>query len=60
MRGETYTIRFGCERETNNIPIKEGNNIGKFKVLMRHYNTNETVINNEEGYNPILSIKKFD
>ena len=33
----TYALRFGCDGQPNNIPIREGNKTGKFNVLMRHY-----------------------
>ena len=56
----TYTIRFGCTGEQNNIPILEGNKTGKFNVLLRHYGPSKMVSNDEEGYNPMLSIKRID
>ena len=56
----TYTIRFGCEGQPNNIPIMEGNTTGKFNVLMRHYGPSEMVSNGVEGYNPIKFIKKIN
>ena len=56
----TYTIRFGCEGQPNNIPIIEGNTTGKFNVLMRHYGPSEQVSNDEEGYNPTLLIKRVE
>jgi len=55
----TYTIRFGCDGEANNIPIREGNETGKFNVLMRHYGPSEMVSNDEEGYNATTNIKKI-
>ena len=54
----TYTIRFGCEGQPNNIPIVEGNTTGKFNVLMRHYGPSEEVSNGEEGYDATKFIKK--
>ena len=54
----TYTIRFGCDGEPNNIPIREGNSTGKFNVLMRHYGPSEMVSNDEPGYNATTSINK--
>ena len=53
----TYTIRFGCEGQDNNIPIVEGNTTGKFNVLMRHYGPSEEVSNDMEGYDPTKLIK---
>ena len=55
---DTYTIRFGCDGEPNNIPIREGNSTGKFNVLMRHYNPSEMVSNGVEGYDATKSITK--
>jgi hypothetical protein len=46
----TYTLRFGCDGQPNNIPIVEGNSTGKFNVLMRHYGPSEQVRNGEDGY----------
>lgn len=54
----TYTVRFGCDGQANNIPIVEGNTTGKFNVLIRHYGPSEMVSNDEEGYNPTKFIKK--
>lgn len=54
----TITLRFGCDGEANDIPIREGNTTGKFNVLMRHYGPSKKVSNGEEGYNPTLHIKK--
>jgi hypothetical protein len=54
----TYTIRFGCEGQPNNIPIAEGNTTGKFNVLMRHYNPSEMVSNDEDGYDASKLIRK--
>jgi hypothetical protein len=53
----SYTIRFGCDGQPNNIPIREGNTIGKFNVLMRHYGFSEMVSNNEPGYDCTKEIK---
>ncbi|NQT71072.1 MAG: DUF1254 domain-containing protein [Desulfobacteraceae bacterium] len=53
----TYTLRFGCEGQPNNIPILEGNTTGKFNILMRHYGPGEMVSNDEDGYNPTKLIK---
>ena len=55
---ETYTLRFGCDGQPNNIPIREGNDTGKFNVLMRHYGPSKMVSNKEKGYNPTEGIKK--
>ena len=54
----TYTLRFGCEGQPNNIPTMEGNKTGKFNVLMRHYNPSEPVSKGEKGYNPAAMSKK--
>ena len=54
----TYTLRYGCDGEPNNIPIREGNDTGKFNVLMRHYGPSEMVSNDKQGYNPTKNIKK--
>ena len=53
----SYTIRFGCEGQPNNIPIREGNTTGKFNILMRHYNPSKEVSNNEPGYDATKFIK---
>ncbi|MFK7869159.1 MAG: DUF1214 domain-containing protein, partial [Roseobacter sp.] len=47
----TYTVRFGCDGQPNNIPTTEGNKTGKFNVLMRHYGPSKMVANDEDGYN---------
>lgn len=47
----TYTLRFGCDGEPNNIPTLEGNTTGKFNVLMRHYGPSQMVSDGEYGYN---------
>lgn len=56
----TYTVRYGCDGQPNNIPIREGNNTGKFNVVMRHYGPSKMVANNENGYNPTENIKKIN
>jgi hypothetical protein len=55
----SYTIRFGCKGQPNNIPIVEGNTTGKFNVLMRHYGPSEEVSNGEEGYDATKLIKRI-
>ncbi len=55
----TYTLRFGCDGQPNNIPIREGNTTGKFNVLMRHYGPSEMVSNNEPGYDVTKDIVKI-
>lgn len=54
----TYTVRYGCDGQPNNLPIREGNETGKFNVVMRHYGPSEMVRNNEKGYNPTINITK--
>ena len=54
----SYTIRFGCENQPNNIPIVEGNTTGKFNVLIRHYGPSKEVSADEEGYNPAKLIHR--
>jgi len=54
----TYTLRFGCEGQPNNIPIAEGNTTGKFNVLIRHYGPSEQVRNGDDGYDPTKLINK--
>jgi hypothetical protein len=54
----TYTLRFGCDGQPNNIPIREGNETGKFNVLMRHYGPSDMVSNKQKGYNPVEGIEK--
>ena len=54
----TYTIRFGCKGQPNNIPIAEGNTTGKFNVLMRHYGPSEMVSKGEIGYDATEFIRK--
>ncbi|GGZ82867.1 DUF1214 domain-containing protein [Algibacter mikhailovii] len=55
----TFTVRFGCDGQPNNIPIREGNTTGKFNVLMRHYGPSDMVSNDEAGYNATKAIKKI-
>jgi hypothetical protein len=54
----TYTVRFGCKGQPNNIQVVEGNTTGKFNVLMRHYGPSKQVSNGEDGYDATTSIKK--
>lgn len=54
----TYTLRFGCDGQANNIPIVEGNTTGKFNVLLRHYGPSKHVSADEEGYNPTILIQR--
>lgn len=54
----TYTLRFGCDGQPNNIPIVEGNSTGKFNVLMRHYGPSGQVSNGLEGYDATIFIRK--
>jgi hypothetical protein len=56
----TYTLRFGCDGEANNIPIVEGNTTGEFLVLIRHYGPSKQVMNDDEGYNPTKNIQKVN
>ena len=56
----TYTVRYGCDGQPNNIPIREGNKTGKFNVVMRHYGPSRMVSNKEDGYNPTVNIKKVN
>lgn len=56
----TYTLRFGCDGQPNNIPIREGNETGKFNVLMRHYGPSDMVSNKQKGYNPVEGIEKVN
>ena len=55
----TITLRFGCEGQSNNIPIVEGNTTGKFNVVIRHYGPSEMVSNGDEGYDPTKLIRKL-
>ena len=57
---DTYTLRFGCDDQPNNIPIREGNETGRFNVLMRHYGPSEMVSTKEKGYNATESIEKVN
>ena len=54
----TYTLRFGCEGQANNLPNVEGNTTGKFNVLMRHYGPSKQVQSGEDGYDPTKNIHK--
>ncbi|MEM9059297.1 MAG: DUF1254 domain-containing protein [Pseudomonadota bacterium] len=56
----TYTLRFGCDGQPNNIPTLEGNTTGKFNVLMRHYGPSEMVSNFEFGYNMTQFIRTVE
>ena len=56
----TYTVRFGCDGQANNLPIREGNKTGRFNVVMRHYGPSEMVKAGKEGYNPTEDIKKVE
>ena len=56
----TYTIRFGCNGQPNNIPIIEGNTTGKFNVLMRHYGPSVEVSNGVEGYDATKLINRVN
>ena len=55
----TYTVRFGCDGQPNNVPIREGNLTGRFNVVMRHYGPSDMVKKGQKGYNPTLDIKKI-
>ena len=55
----TYTVRFGCDGQPNNLPIREGNLTGRFNVVMRHYGPSEMVKMGKDGYNPTLKINKI-
>ena len=54
----TYTVRFGCDGQPNNLPIREGNKTDKFNIVMRHYGPSEMVKMGKKGYNPTLEIDK--
>jgi len=56
----SYTLRFGCEGQANNIPVVEGNKTGKFNVLIRHYGPSEQVRNGDDGYDPTKLIHKVE
>lgn len=55
----TYTVRFGCNCQPNNVPIREGNLTGRFNVVMRHYGPSDMVKTGQNGYNPTLDIKQI-
>ena len=50
----TFTLRFGCEGQPNNIPTMEGN------VLMRHYGPSEMVFQGLDGYNMTTRITQVE
>ncbi len=54
----TYTLHFGCEGQSNNIPTMEGNATGKFNVVMRHYGPSKSVSNGKDGYDGTKLIHK--
>jgi hypothetical protein len=54
----TYTLRFGCKGQPNNIPVAEGNSTGKFNVLMRHYGPGKHVSSGKVGYDATKLIHK--
>ena len=54
----TYTLRFGCDGQPNNIPIREGNTTGKFNVLMRHYGPSKMLSDGKDGYNSMKLIRR--
>ncbi len=56
----TFTLRFGCDGQPNNIPNTEGNTTGKFNVVMRHYGPSKSVSNGDEGYNATKYIHKVE
>jgi len=56
----TYTIRFGCDGQPNNIPMRAENTPGKFNVIMRPYGPSEMVSNGEEGYDATKLIKRVE
>ena len=56
----TYTLRFGCEGEPNNIPIAEGNTTGKFNILMRHYGPGKEVSSGKKGYDATKLIRRVE
>ena len=56
----TYTLRFGCDGQPNNIPTMEGNTTGQFNVLMRHYGPSEMVFQGLDGYNITTMITKVE
>ncbi|MDF1745577.1 MAG: DUF1214 domain-containing protein [Gimesia sp.] len=56
----TYTLRFGCDGQPNNIPIREGNTTGKFNILMRHYGPSKAVSKGKKGYDATKAIRRLD
>lgn len=56
----TYTVRFGCDGQANNLPIREENKTGRFNVVMRHYGPSEMVKAGKEGYIPTENIEKVN
>ena len=56
----TFTLRFGCDGQANNIPTVEGNTTGKFNVLLRHYGPSKEVSSFDDAYNPTKAIKKAE
>ena len=52
----TITVRFGCDGQANNIPIREGNTTGKWNVLFRHYGPSQAVLEDRKGYDPTTTI----
>lgn len=54
----SFTLRFGCENQPNNIPVVEGNTTGQFNVIMRHYGPSERVSNGVAGYDATQLIHK--
>lgn len=50
----TYTVRFGCEGQPNNIDID--NPTGEWSPLMRHYGASEAVLKGK--VQPLLNIKE--
>ena len=56
----TYTVRFGCDGQPNNVPTVEGNTTGKFNVLMRHYGPSEMVASGEDGYDATKLITQVE
>ncbi|MGF1694396.1 DUF1254 domain-containing protein [Vibrio lamellibrachiae] len=49
----TYTVRFGCDGQANNITID--NPTGEWSPLMRHYGPSKAVLDKE--FQPLLDIK---
>jgi hypothetical protein len=52
----SITVRFGCDGQANNIPIREGNTTGKWNVLFRHYGPSQEVLEDRKGYDPTTTI----